>query len=180
MIGARGTITEFFEVFRKRFALPTSLRADIVISVIQNSARILHSHWNMANQGFWGTNECQYDDFNQLTMTSIYWQVTILFGIIIIITRRNRCVQHDVAQVNLQRETSSVYGFHHHLYIRMSPSRKKRMTSKEWQVTAIGRVKTQFAIIKIPKTDTNMLHTYYVTYRKVWLPRYELKLIVKR
>ncbi|KAJ4435155.1 hypothetical protein ANN_23731 [Periplaneta americana] len=39
LIGARGTIPAFFEEFRRQFALPTSLRDDIVIIVLKNPAK---------------------------------------------------------------------------------------------------------------------------------------------
>ncbi|KAJ4451118.1 hypothetical protein ANN_02558 [Periplaneta americana] len=39
LIGARGTIPAFFEEFRLQFALPTSLREDIVIIVLKNPAK---------------------------------------------------------------------------------------------------------------------------------------------
>ncbi|KAJ4435441.1 hypothetical protein ANN_18056 [Periplaneta americana] len=39
LIGARGTIPDFFEEFRRQFALPTSLRDDIVIIVLKDPAK---------------------------------------------------------------------------------------------------------------------------------------------
>jgi len=44
MIGARGTITTFFEDFRKKFNLPTSLREKIVTIVLKGPSSILHNH----------------------------------------------------------------------------------------------------------------------------------------
>ncbi|KAJ4447156.1 hypothetical protein ANN_09157 [Periplaneta americana] len=44
LIGARGTIPAFFEEFRRQFALPTSLRDDIVIIVLKKSCEILINH----------------------------------------------------------------------------------------------------------------------------------------
>lgn len=44
LIGARGTIPAFFEEFRRQFALPTSLRDDIVIIVLKKSCQILINH----------------------------------------------------------------------------------------------------------------------------------------
>ena len=43
-IGSRGTITNFFEVFRKKFMLPKSVTKDILLSVIKNSVKILNNH----------------------------------------------------------------------------------------------------------------------------------------
>lgn len=43
-IGARGTITKFFETFRKKYGLPTSLRDDIVMTVLKKSCQILQNH----------------------------------------------------------------------------------------------------------------------------------------
>ncbi|KAJ4447718.1 hypothetical protein ANN_09726 [Periplaneta americana] len=39
LIGARGTIPAFFEEYRRQFALPTSLRDDIVMIVLKNPAK---------------------------------------------------------------------------------------------------------------------------------------------
>jgi len=44
MIGARGTIPEFFVSFAKRFKLPSSLLLRIVTSVLKDSVHILHNH----------------------------------------------------------------------------------------------------------------------------------------
>ena len=43
-VGARGTITTFFEEFRKKFNLPKSMVEDIVISVLKSSTAIIHNH----------------------------------------------------------------------------------------------------------------------------------------
>ena len=43
-IGVRGTITKFFEEFRKKFHLPKSMVEDIVISVLKGSTSIAHNH----------------------------------------------------------------------------------------------------------------------------------------
>ena len=39
LIGARRTISPFFEDFRKKFKLPTSFRDEIVMSVLKNHAK---------------------------------------------------------------------------------------------------------------------------------------------
>lgn len=44
LIGARGTITNFFEDFRKTFNLPKSLREQIVLSVLKGSSCLLQNH----------------------------------------------------------------------------------------------------------------------------------------
>ena len=44
MVGARGTITNFFEGFRKKFGIPKKTVEDIVISVIRGSYQIYHNH----------------------------------------------------------------------------------------------------------------------------------------
>ncbi|KAJ4441069.1 hypothetical protein ANN_10919 [Periplaneta americana] len=44
LIGSRGAIPAFFEEFRRQFALPTSLRDDIVIIVLKESCQILINH----------------------------------------------------------------------------------------------------------------------------------------
>jgi hypothetical protein len=43
-VGVRGTITLFFENFRKRFNLPKSLRDDIVLIVLKGASQILNNH----------------------------------------------------------------------------------------------------------------------------------------
>lgn len=49
MIGARGTIPNFFDEFRHRFNLPKSINNDIVVSVIKDSVYILRNHPNNFN-----------------------------------------------------------------------------------------------------------------------------------
>jgi hypothetical protein len=44
LFGARGTITQFFEDFRKRFRLPPELTKEISVSVLKDSVSILHNH----------------------------------------------------------------------------------------------------------------------------------------
>jgi hypothetical protein len=44
LFGARGTITQFFEDFRKRFRLPPQLTKDISVSILKDSVGILHNH----------------------------------------------------------------------------------------------------------------------------------------
>jgi hypothetical protein len=44
LVGARGTITNFFEDFRKRFGIPKTTVQDIVINVIRGSNQIYHNH----------------------------------------------------------------------------------------------------------------------------------------
>ncbi|KAJ4435443.1 hypothetical protein ANN_18058 [Periplaneta americana] len=44
LTGVRGTIPAFFEELRRQFALPTSLRDDIVIIVLKKSCQILINH----------------------------------------------------------------------------------------------------------------------------------------
>ena len=44
LIGARGTITTFFENFRKQFKIPKKVTEDIVIAVIRGSYQIYHNH----------------------------------------------------------------------------------------------------------------------------------------
>jgi hypothetical protein len=44
LVGARGTITKFFEEFRKKFKLSKIIIEEIVISCIRNSCKILHNH----------------------------------------------------------------------------------------------------------------------------------------
>ena len=44
LIGARGTITTFFENFRKEFKIPKKVTEDIVIAVIRGSYQIYHNH----------------------------------------------------------------------------------------------------------------------------------------
>ena len=44
LVGARGTITTFFENFRKQFGIPKKVIDDIVISVIRGSYQIYHNH----------------------------------------------------------------------------------------------------------------------------------------
>ena len=44
MIGSRGTIPKFFDNFRREFLLSASLTHRIVISVLKDSAHILHNH----------------------------------------------------------------------------------------------------------------------------------------
>ena len=43
-VGSRGAIPKFFENFRKTFDLPTSLRDDIVLTVLKKSCQILVNH----------------------------------------------------------------------------------------------------------------------------------------
>jgi hypothetical protein len=43
-IGSRGTITTFFEKFRRRFNLPKSLSEEIALKAIKSSTQILHHH----------------------------------------------------------------------------------------------------------------------------------------
>jgi len=43
-VGARGTISTFFENFRRRFNLSKSMVEDIVISVLKSSTQIIHNH----------------------------------------------------------------------------------------------------------------------------------------
>ena len=45
LIGARGTISSFFEDFRQKFQLTASLRDDIVMSVLKKSCQILSNHF---------------------------------------------------------------------------------------------------------------------------------------
>jgi hypothetical protein len=44
LIGARGTITKFFEDFRTTFGLPVSFRDEVAIHAIRGSHRIYHHH----------------------------------------------------------------------------------------------------------------------------------------
>ena len=44
LVGARGTITSFFEEFRRRFKLPCSLRDQIVLTTVKGSSQILMHH----------------------------------------------------------------------------------------------------------------------------------------
>jgi hypothetical protein len=44
LVGARGTITTFFENFRKRFKLPQSLSEDVALAAIKGSCQLLHNH----------------------------------------------------------------------------------------------------------------------------------------
>lgn len=51
LIGARGTIPQFFEDFRKRFNLPLSLRENVVLAALKGSSRILQNHlYSIPNQ----------------------------------------------------------------------------------------------------------------------------------
>jgi Reverse transcriptase (RNA-dependent DNA polymerase) len=43
-VGSRGTISSFFENFRKRFKLPVSLRGEVVLAALKGSCQILHHH----------------------------------------------------------------------------------------------------------------------------------------
>lgn len=44
LVGARGTITQFFEDFRKRFNIPKAVVQDIVIATIRGSCQIYQHH----------------------------------------------------------------------------------------------------------------------------------------
>ena len=44
LVGARGTITTFFENFRKQFGIPKKVTEEIVIAVIRGSYQIYHNH----------------------------------------------------------------------------------------------------------------------------------------
>ena len=44
MIGARGTIPDFFESFRKKFLLPKTIGYEIALSAIKGSIQILNNH----------------------------------------------------------------------------------------------------------------------------------------
>lgn len=44
LVGARGTITTFFEDFRKKFQLPTTLRNEVVLTTLKGSSQILQHH----------------------------------------------------------------------------------------------------------------------------------------
>ena len=44
LIGARGTITKFFEDFRKKFSLPSSFSEEVAIAAIRGSYRIYSHH----------------------------------------------------------------------------------------------------------------------------------------
>ena len=44
LVGARGTITTFFENFRKQFKIPKKVTEEIVIAVIRGSYQIYHNH----------------------------------------------------------------------------------------------------------------------------------------
>jgi len=53
MVGARGTITSFFENFRKRFKIEKSVIEEIVINVIRGSVQIYNNHvYNNNNNDF--------------------------------------------------------------------------------------------------------------------------------
>jgi uncharacterized alpha/beta hydrolase family protein len=43
-VGARGTISNLFENFRKRFQLPKKLNQDVALAAIKGSAQLLHNH----------------------------------------------------------------------------------------------------------------------------------------
>lgn len=43
-IGARGSISNFFEYFQKKFKLTKDLRRELIISAIRGSCKILHNH----------------------------------------------------------------------------------------------------------------------------------------
>jgi len=44
MLGARGTITSFFDDFRKRFKIEKSIIDDLIISIIRGTNQIAHNH----------------------------------------------------------------------------------------------------------------------------------------
>lgn len=50
MFGARGTITSFFNDFRKKFGLPKNLTTKLVNIILKGSCKILHNHiYNTSN-----------------------------------------------------------------------------------------------------------------------------------
>ena len=50
MFGARGTITKFFEEFRKRFCLTKVLTNKIVNIILKGSCKIVHNHLYNTNR----------------------------------------------------------------------------------------------------------------------------------
>ena len=44
LLGARGTITSFFDLFRKRFKISKLIVDEIIISIVRGTNQIAHNH----------------------------------------------------------------------------------------------------------------------------------------
>ena len=79
-IGARGTITNFFENFRKKFKLPKNLRDQVVLTALKGSSQILQHHLynyqcnNWINpMSSWKKTFCIVNFCNKLVFFSVYY-----------------------------------------------------------------------------------------------------------